>query len=109
MTSKLDRISELTSLVVGDVMIDAYLWGNVERQSPEAPVPVVLKTGKDSRIGGAGNVARNHKRKRIIPRHLQIAVRNDNELAKLLGGVTIAGGGMANDFNRVKTYYYPGV
>ena len=56
MTSKLDRISELTSLVVGDVMIDAYLWGNVERQSPEAPVPVVLKTGKDSRIGGAGNV-----------------------------------------------------
>ena len=59
MTSKLDRISELTSLVVGDVMIDAYLWGNVERQSPEAPVPVVLKTGKDSRIGGAGNVARN--------------------------------------------------
>ena len=57
MTSKLDRISELTSLV-GDVMIDV-LWGNVVEIKPEAPVPVVLKTGKDSRIGGAGNVARS--------------------------------------------------
>lgn len=55
----INRFSELTALVVGDVMIDAYLWGNVERQSPEAPVPVLLKSGKDSRIGGAGNVARN--------------------------------------------------
>ena len=59
MTSKIDRISKLTALVVGDVMIDAYLLGNVERQSPEAPVPVLLKTEKDSRIGGAGNVALN--------------------------------------------------
>lgn len=59
MTFPINRFSELTALVVGDVMIDAYLWGNVERQSPEAPVPVLLKSGKDSRIGGAGNVARN--------------------------------------------------
>lgn len=59
MNNVLNRFSDLTALVVGDVMIDAYLWGNVERQSPEAPVPVLNKTGKDSRIGGAGNVARN--------------------------------------------------
>ena len=59
MNNMLNRFSDLTALVVGDVMIDAYLWGNVERQSPEAPVPVLNKTGKDSRIGGAGNVARN--------------------------------------------------
>ena len=59
MTFPINRFSELTALVVGDVMIDAYLWGDVERQSPEAPVPVLLKSGKDSRIGGAGNVARN--------------------------------------------------
>ena len=59
MTFPINRFSELTALVVGDVMIDAYLWGNVERQSPEASVPVLLKSGKDSRIGGAGNVARN--------------------------------------------------
>lgn len=59
MNNVLNRFSDLTALVVGDVMIDAYLWGNVERQSPEAPVPVLNKTGKDTRIGGAGNVARN--------------------------------------------------
>ena len=61
MTFPINRISELTALVVGDVMIDAYLWGEVNRQSPEAPVPVLLKSGKDSRIGGAGNVALNLK------------------------------------------------
>ncbi|MAO46425.1 MAG: D-glycero-beta-D-manno-heptose-7-phosphate kinase [Crocinitomicaceae bacterium] len=59
MNNVLNRFSNLTALVVGDVMIDTYLWGNVGRQSPEAPVPVLNKTGKDSRIGGAGNVARN--------------------------------------------------
>uniref|UniRef100_A0AAZ1XZS5 Histone H2A n=1 Tax=Oreochromis aureus TaxID=47969 RepID=A0AAZ1XZS5_OREAU len=41
----------------------------------------------------AGNAARDNKKTRIIPRHLQLAVRNDEELNKLLGGVTIAQGG----------------
>ena len=55
----LKNISNLSALVVGDVMIDAYLFGKVERNSPEAPVPVVLMTGRDERAGGAANVARN--------------------------------------------------
>jgi len=42
----------------------------------------------------AGNAARDNKKSRIIPRHLQLAVRNDEELNKLLGGVTIAQGGV---------------
>ena len=41
----------------------------------------------------AGNAARDNKRTRIIPRHIQLAVRNDEELNRLLGGVTIASGG----------------
>lgn len=45
--------------VIGDVMLDTYLWGKVDRISPEAPVPVVTVQGKDFRIGGAGNVALN--------------------------------------------------
>jgi D-glycero-beta-D-manno-heptose-7-phosphate kinase len=45
--------------VIGDVMLDTYMWGNVERISPEAPVPVVALQKKDYRIGGAGNVALN--------------------------------------------------
>ena len=45
--------------VVGDVMLDTYLFGKVERISPEAPVPVVAVQRKEQRIGGAGNVALN--------------------------------------------------
>ena len=52
-------LSKLKVAVVGDVMLDTYLWGNVERISPEAPVPVVALKKKDFRIGGAGNVALN--------------------------------------------------
>jgi len=45
--------------VIGDVMLDTYWWGHVERISPEAPVPVVALDNKEHRIGGAGNVALN--------------------------------------------------
>lgn len=45
--------------VIGDVMLDTYWWGKVERISPEAPVPVVTVDRKEFRIGGAGNVALN--------------------------------------------------
>ena len=42
----------------------------------------------------AGNAARDNKKTRIVPRHIQLAVRNDEELSKLLGTVTIANGGV---------------
>jgi rfaE bifunctional protein kinase chain/domain len=45
--------------VIGDVMLDTYWWGHVDRISPEAPVPVVALDRKEQRIGGAGNVALN--------------------------------------------------
>src|SRR5258708_22880252 len=45
--------------VIGDMMLDIYLWGHVERISPEAPVPVVALERRENRIGGAGNVALN--------------------------------------------------
>ncbi len=47
----------------------------------------------------AGNAARDNKKTRIIPRHVQLAVRNDEELNKLLGGVTIASGGVLPNIN----------
>jgi rfaE bifunctional protein kinase chain/domain len=46
-------------LVVGDVMLDEFVWGRVSRISPEAPVPVVEVTGQSFHLGGAGNVAAN--------------------------------------------------
>ncbi len=52
-------ISKMKVAVIGDVMLDTYWWGNVERISPEAPVPVVTVSRREHRIGGAGNVALN--------------------------------------------------
>ena len=49
----------------------------------------------------AGNAARDNKKSRIIPRHVQLAVRNDEELNKLLGGVTIASGGVLPNIHAV--------
>ena len=46
-------------LIIGDVMIDAYLMGKVDRISPEAPVPVVVINQRESRLGGAANCALN--------------------------------------------------
>lgn len=46
-------------LIVGDVMVDAYMWGNVNRISPEAPVPIVEIQRRERRLGGAANVAVN--------------------------------------------------
>ena len=49
----------------------------------------------------AGNAARDNKKTRIVPRHLQLAVRNDEELNKLLAGVTIASGGVLPNIHAV--------
>jgi len=53
------RFEKLKILIIGDVMVDSYLWGKVERISPEAPVPVVSLIKRESRPGGAANVALN--------------------------------------------------
>ena len=50
---------ELNVLIIGDVMIDSYMWGKVNRISPEAPVPIVTIESKERRLGGAANVALN--------------------------------------------------
>ncbi len=51
--------NNLNVLIIGDVMIDSYLWGKVNRISPEAPVPIVSVAKKERRLGGAANVALN--------------------------------------------------
>lgn len=53
------RLAATSVLVVGDAMLDRYWFGDVERISPEAPVPIVRVTGEEFRLGGAANVARN--------------------------------------------------
>src|SRR5690606_28562893 len=52
-------VSRAKVLVVGDIMLDRYWFGEVDRISPEAPVPVVRVARREDRLGGAANVARN--------------------------------------------------
>src|SRR6201997_1205638 len=55
----LDRAPSMRITVIGDLMLDEFVWGKVGRISPEAPVPVVEVTGESFYPGGAANVARN--------------------------------------------------
>ena len=54
-----DAFNDLRVLIIGDVMLDAYVWGRVDRISPEAPVPVVTVNRREVRLGGACNVLLN--------------------------------------------------
>lgn len=64
-SASLDKLfhdfKNLKVMILGDVMIDSYLWGKVDRISPEAPVPVVLVEKRSNMLGGAANVALNVK------------------------------------------------
>jgi len=55
----IDQFKQIQALVIGDLMIDEYLWGSVDRISPEAPVPVVAIERETHALGGAGNVINN--------------------------------------------------
>jgi rfaE bifunctional protein kinase chain/domain len=54
-----DSFNQFNILIIGDVMIDSYMWGKVDRISPEAPVPIIMSTKQENRLGGAANVALN--------------------------------------------------
>ncbi|TLX77655.1 D-glycero-beta-D-manno-heptose-7-phosphate kinase [Labilibacter sediminis] len=58
-TQLFESFNNKNILILGDVMIDSYLWGDVNRISPEAPVPVLTGVGRENRLGGAANVALN--------------------------------------------------
>lgn len=74
--------SSLKVGVIGDVMLDTYMWGQVERISPEAPVPVVTLHNKEYRVGGAGNVALNCRS--LGARVTLLSVTGDDSNAVLL-------------------------
>ena len=73
-----DSFSSLKVGVIGDVMLDTYMWGGVERISPEAPVPIVSLQKKEYRIGGAGNVALNLA-SLGAPVHIFSVIGNDDD------------------------------
>ncbi|MGB0390818.1 MAG: bifunctional heptose 7-phosphate kinase/heptose 1-phosphate adenyltransferase [Salibacteraceae bacterium] len=100
-----DIFPKLNALVIGDVMIDAYLFGVVDRVSPEAPVPVVSVNGKENRLGGAANVALNIKALGANP-ILCCVVGNDenaNVFNKLMDDNGLAKDGIFVDESRPTT------
>lgn len=82
-TELFDSFSKLRVLIIGDVMLDSYIWGSVDRISPEAPVPVINVKKKDFRLGGAANVALNIASLGATP-VLCALVGNDDDGKKLL-------------------------
>ena len=59
--SLFDKFNGERIAVIGDLMVDKYVWGSVSRISPEAPVPVLEVESESTRLGGAANVANNIK------------------------------------------------
>lgn len=106
------RLDEIFSLfngkriaVVGDLMLDSYYWGNVNRISPEAPVPVVEIESESLRLGGAANVANNIKALGGIP--ILFGVVGDDQNGAKLGEIAAENGfdttGIVRDTNRPTT------
>ena len=83
--------------------IHRYLKGSAPRIGAGAPVylAAVLEYLCAEILELAGNAARDNKKSRIIPRHITLAVRNDEELNKFLGGVTVASGGVLPNIHSV--------
>ena len=100
-----DSFNNLKVLIIGDVMVDAYLWGSVDRISPEAPVPIVAVKKKESRLGGAANVAINIQSMGANPILCSVIGndRNGSELIDLMKELNMSTNGMVQSSERVTT------
>lgn len=100
-----NSFNDLTVLIIGDVMVDSYLWGGVERISPEAPVPIVSVKKRENRLGGAANVALNIKSLGANPILFSV-IGNDqkgNEFIKLLEDQQMDSSGIILSSERITT------
>ncbi len=100
-----ESFNDLKVLVIGDVMIDSYYSGKVDRISPEAPVPIVSVSTEENRLGGAANVARNIRAMEATP--ILCSVVGDDSHSDVLVGLCEKEGirtdGILKDANRVTT------
>ncbi|HQW85335.1 MAG TPA: PfkB family carbohydrate kinase [Ferruginibacter sp.] len=99
------QITQLKVAVVGDVMLDTYWLGNVDRISPEAPVPVVALNKKEQRIGGAANVALNIAALGAAVSMISVLGKDDEgeQLTKLLSGNNINTQYLVHSEHRITT------
>lgn len=100
-----DSFSKLNILIVGDVMLDSYVWGNVSRISPEAPVPIVSVEKRENRLGGAANVALNIKAMGATPILCSVigTDANGEHFSALLKSEKLATQGILTFANRITT------
>ncbi|MBK9275993.1 MAG: D-glycero-beta-D-manno-heptose-7-phosphate kinase [Flavobacteriales bacterium] len=102
---RFEAFARTNALVLGDVMLDAYLWGRVDRISPEAPVPVVHVQERSARLGGAANVALNLRALGATP--VVMTVVGDDEhaarLDQLFGGLGLPAEGLLRSAHRRTT------
>lgn len=100
-----ERFSKMRAIIIGDAMVDTYLWGKVDRLSPEAPVPIVSVTTRENRLGGAANVSRNVQALGATP--ILFAVVGDDDIGKefqnLLKKRNVSGKGIFIDPSRNTT------
>ena len=104
-TQIFEEFSKKKVLIIGDSMVDSYLWGKVDRISPEAPIPVVSIIKKESRLGGAANVAKNIKSLGAIPILCSVTGNDDaaNLFKNLLLNDNISSEGIIADETRSTT------
>lgn len=100
-----DSFNDKKIMIVGDVMLDVYMKGKVERISPEAPVPIVSVTETFSRLGGAANVAQNLKALGAEPILCSIIGKDDkaNDLLRLMHEQNMDTSGIAQSNERITT------
>lgn len=100
-----NSFNEKKIMIVGDVMLDIYMKGKVERISPEAPVPIVSVTETFSRLGGAANVAQNLKSLGTKPILCSVIGNDDksNELLNLMSEQNMTTSGIVKSNERITT------
>jgi D-beta-D-heptose 7-phosphate kinase / D-beta-D-heptose 1-phosphate adenosyltransferase len=103
--SWLERLGECRVLVVGDLMLDEYRRGHVERISPEAPVPILTVVARDATLGGAGNVVKNLRSLNVGV--TVVGILGDDEtgeqILKGLAALGVSGSGVVKDARRIST------
>lgn len=100
-----EEFNNLTIMIIGDVMVDSYLWGKVERISPEAPIPIVALRKRENRMGGAANVAMNIKSMGAKPVLCSVIGKDDKgaNFLDLLKKEKIAAYGITQSSRRITT------
>jgi rfaE bifunctional protein kinase chain/domain len=100
-----EKFSRMRAIVIGDAMVDTYLWGKVERISPEAPIPIVSITDREHRLGGAANVSLNLRALGATPVLFSVVGNDDKgkKFRKILQKKNLPQHGISEDPNRITT------